>query len=117
MKFKTRLISLLLVLVMLLPMVVACGDPSVENTPKQDKEPVAGELEALPESIEKTDAKELLLEFLKGAELDANMATVTVKFKGDINVSFLDPSVSYSTSDLVDYVDDEGYITFPYLPL
>ena len=113
MKKMTRLLSLLLVLVMLLPMVVACSDPTVENDPAQDKTPEAGETATLPEEQEKTDAKALLLELLRNAELDANSAKITAKFKGDINVSFLDPELSYNTDDLVDYVDENGFITLP----
>ena len=113
MKLTTRILALLLVLVMLLPMAVACSEPAVENDPAQDKAPVAGELAQLPETEENADAKALLLELLKQAEKDANSAKVKVKFKGNLNVSFLDPELSYTTDDLVDFVDGDGYLTVP----
>lgn len=113
MRLKFRLLALMLVFVLLMPMIVACSDPAVENTPAADKTPVAGELAELPEETAKVDPKDVLIETLRNAEIDANKATITAKFKGDITVSFLDPDTTYSTSDIVDYVDDEGYITIP----
>ena len=111
MKFKTRILALLLVLVMLLPMVVSCKDMTVENKPVADKSPVAGETAPTPDAAEKTDAKALLLELLKESQIDASMSQISVKFKGDITVSFLDPSVSYSTSDIE--AAENGYVDIP----
>lgn len=108
MKFKIRIFALLLALVMLLPMVVACGDVAVENTPVADKTPEAGELTQVPDEIAKTDAKALLLELLKSSRQDVSMADVSIKFKGDITVSFLEPKISYNTNSFP-HLDENGF--------
>lgn len=100
MKTKFRLIALLLVLVMMLPLVVACNEPVVENNPAQDKAPVVGERTPLPEVIERLDLKEVLLEKLKEQGINTSSAKIKAKFNGTMSVPLLGPNASYNTKDI-----------------
>lgn len=100
MKARVRLIALLMVLVMMLPLVVACNDPVVENNPAQDKAPVKGELATLPKVVEKLDLKEVLLEKLKEQGINTGSAKIKAKFKGTMSVPLLGPDASYNTKDI-----------------
>lgn len=111
MKAKFRFIALLLVLVMLFPLAVACNELTVENKPASEKEVEGEGLAEIPDAAEKTDVKKLLVEALRKKNIDASMASVEAKFKGDLNISFLSPKLSYSTSDIPEAED--GYVDAP----
>lgn len=105
MRFK--IIALLLVFVMVLPMVVACTEPVVENTPAEDKVPGAGELTEAPDVVEKADVvKQLLTELLQQSQnVSSEKVEIKGKYKGSITSSFLTPSPEkiYEAEDWVEF--------------
>lgn len=107
MKMRFKLIALLLALVMVLPMVVACAEPVVENTPAEDKVPGAGALTEAPDVVEKTDVVKALLKelLMQSQDVSAEKVEIKGKYKGSVTSSLLtpNPETIYSTDEWVDF--------------
>lgn len=105
MRFK--LIALLLAILMVLPMVAACSEPTVENTPAEDKVPGAGELTETPDAVEKADVVAALLKELlaKSQGVSSEKVEIKGKYKGSITSSFLTPKPEniYSSDEWVEF--------------